>query len=224
MLQVTLHSIQNASPQGQAFAARAATLLQSIVNDPRFLAQARNLRFTYTERMDDSGEDVPSTDNETIVQIISGGKEVMEVPDGVIKLEVVLRKFSWFYRNTMGAVTPPDHTIYTNRRFFERWLEQDDVVSAAAHWMHEWMHVAGFYHETDSGDSNDVPYAIGELAVSLGEGLAGKSSNKSFRKAEPGADYLKAAHDEHACVVTRAGAPADLFDDSEDPDDDVQPT
>ncbi|MEW5929409.1 MAG: hypothetical protein AB1941_18300 [Gemmatimonadota bacterium] len=212
MLQVKLHSISNATPQGEEFAARAAVMLQRIVNDPQFLAEVRAHRYSYTARMIESGDVVPSTDNETVAQIIADGKEVMGLPDGVIDLTVRLRKFSWFYRNTMGSVIPPNPTISTNRKFYNGWLARGDVLSAAAHWMHEWMHAAGFYHDSDSGDAADVPYAVGEIAVRVGQGMAGTSSAKSFGRAAPGTGYLEAAH-EHACPITREGVPADLFDD-----------
>lgn len=220
MLQVKLHSIKNATEEGEALANRAVALMQEIVNDRRFLSQVRSARFSYTARMLDSGEDAPSTDNDTIVHILSGGKEVTRQPDGVIDLTVVIRKFNWLYRKTMGSVTPPNPTISTNRRFFDAWVADDDVVTVAAHWLHEWMHAAGFYHATDSGDSDDVPYAVGEIAVRIGQSMAGAPHAEAVARVAPGAGYLEAARD-HACPVTAAGVPdAELFDDSDDADGD----
>lgn len=220
MLQVRLHSLTNATPQGQELAQRAVALLQQIVNDPQFLAQVRAAGYSYTGRMIDSGDDVGTTDNETIVQIVAGGKEIKRSPDGVIDLTVVLRKFSIFYPNTMGSVTPPDHTISTNRKFFNRWLQSGnngDALSLAAHWMHEWMHVAGFYHDTSSGDPNDVPYAIGEIVVNVGQTLADPSAMNALDGFVAGESYLRAA-DAHTCAAAPGGPPADLFDDSGEPD------
>jgi hypothetical protein len=220
MLQVRLHSLANATPQGRELADRAVALLQQIVNDPQFLAQVRAARYSYSARMIDSGDDVAATDNETTAQIVAGGKEIKRSPDGVIDLTVVLRKFSIFYPNTMGSVTPPNHTISTNRKFFNRWLQSGnggDALSLAAHWMHEWMHVAGFYHDTSSGDPNDVPYAIGEIATRVGQSFADPSAMDSADGFVAGESYLEAAR-AHTCAAVPGGPPADLFDDSDDPE------
>jgi hypothetical protein len=65
----------------------------------------------------------------------------------------------------------PNSLIRTSRRFFEGWVEDESPLSLAAQWLHEGMHVTGFYHDDSSGDRNDLSYTIGELPVEIGPAL-----------------------------------------------------
>ncbi len=42
-------------------------------------------------------------------------------------------------------------------------MEDNEPISVAAHWMHEWMHVSGFRHKRAEPDHSDVPYRVGRI-------------------------------------------------------------
>ncbi|MBA3578973.1 MAG: hypothetical protein H0W42_03210 [Gemmatimonadaceae bacterium] len=216
MPQVVLHSLANATVEGKDLAARAVALMQRIIDDPQFLDSVRTDPYAYSGRMLDSGGYSPSTDNETIAQIIAGGKEITKVPDGVIDLTIKIRSFV-FSPDTMGSVIPPAPLISTNKRFFRTWIDRDDVKSVAAHWIHEWMHVAGFYHEDASGDSRDVPYWTGQIAYKLGADLLGESAAVSLDDPDFGSTYLAIAS-QRTCSTTRVVTSQDVFGDAADED------
>jgi hypothetical protein len=49
-------------------------------------------------------------------------------------------------------------------------MESKQPLSLAAHWMHEWLHVAGFRHVKIDGkpDRNDVNYSVCRFVVEVG--------------------------------------------------------
>jgi hypothetical protein len=211
MIEVRLHSIDNTTQRGEELAHQAVALLGRIVNTPQFLIDVESERYSYTARLDEQGRFVQHTDNGTIVQMIRSGDELRRGERGVLDLNVVIRKFG---RKTMGAVYVPEPTIYTNRRYFDDWIAREDVASMAAHWMHEWMHAAGFYHGSSSGDDDDVPYAVGEIAYRIGNQLFGRPPAADKKKAATVAASYRAP-----CPVMHGTPLADLFDDSEEADD-----
>jgi len=50
----------------------------------------------------------------------------------------------------------------------------------ARHLMHEWMHVAGFFHAGDGADQDDVAYEIGDVVRKLAKDLRSKSIEKGM--------------------------------------------
>jgi hypothetical protein len=151
----------------QEFAVLCAKCLQDIVNTDRFINGVKNANYSYRRLWDDVGNYI-DVDNEKIIEIIQSGKERKSQPDNTISLEIAIRKMR---RGTVGSVNPPKSLITTNSRYFSEWLENKDIVSGAAHWLHEWLHVAGFLHNDGGIDSDDVNYTVGKLAVDVGRSL-----------------------------------------------------
>ena len=74
-------------------------------------------------------------------------------------------------RRVVGSVNFPYPQISTNTRFFNSWRRKGDFICGAAHWIHEWLHVAGFLHQNDVIDENDINYTVGRIAVEIGREL-----------------------------------------------------
>jgi hypothetical protein len=186
MITVTLRSINNADAQRTAFAKKAVEKMQVIVNDPRFAEKLQSANYTGRRFRNDAGRLVDAS-NGMIRQIITGGKERKTRPDGIIDLHVTFARLS--RRRTVGFVSPPSPLITTNTRFADEWQPRD-YLSLASHWMHEWMHVAGFRHRPD--DRTDVAYSIGRFVKEVGRALAHEEGLDKALVQELGEGYEKA--------------------------------
>jgi len=169
MPSVHLLPLLHADAEEQAFARRAVTTLQDVLNDPIFLQQVRQATFSSSRFQTDDGSYREAT-NEEIAQLIEQGKEYLKPADGVVNLQVRLKRL--WSRKVVGGVTPPNPEITTNTRFFDQWLAQGDALSVAAHWFHEWLHVAGLRHASSNSDYSDATYQIRNLVVTVGQGQA----------------------------------------------------
>jgi hypothetical protein len=167
MPSVTLNFSQSATQDQKVFAQAAAAVLNTIVNHPEFIRRVTEENYSGRKfRTDAPGVHYVEATNEQISQFIAGGKEFRTAPDNDIDLSVQLKRLR---KKTVGAVTPPHPLITTNSRFFEQWRENNDPLSLAAHWLHEWMHVCGFRHAgKGKPDRQDVPYLVAKIAVEVG--------------------------------------------------------
>lgn len=81
----------------------------------------------------------------------------------------------------MGYVTGTNPLITTNTNWLDRQVDgpttrKMDPVSIAAHWMHEWLHVAGLRHRSsDRVDRRDAVYSIGSIMAEIGRDMARQS-------------------------------------------------
>lgn len=180
------------------FADQVVVLLERIVNDTDFLNDVKIEKYAKSRfRKDDVGAIFTTKlTGVDIAKLIEGGKEFRTIPDNTINLEVRIRKLR--KDSTVGAMDPPEPLITTNSTFFNKWLKKGWIVSCAAHWMHEWLHVAGFRHITD--DHNDVPYVVGRLVAKAGKRLLKLDATNGIAISDKdlGNDYLKrpAGHEE----------------------------
>ncbi|MEZ5307285.1 MAG: hypothetical protein R2684_09090 [Pyrinomonadaceae bacterium] len=171
MIKVSLNSLESENQEQSEFAARAIALLEGIVNQEEFKRGVLDARFSYRQFRTDAGRYV-TFDNAEIWVLISGGKELNQLPDYELDFNCRFRKTSRSAKK-MGYVIPPKPLITTNTTWLKH-LSPYDHLSLAAHWMHEWMHVSGFVHpDNDRILHSDVAYTIGRLTKSVGIDLIG---------------------------------------------------
>lgn len=174
---VVLENFIGSSEQRQ-FADQCVDCLQQIVNHNDFIEKVKNAKYSWRRLWEDNGNYVDA-DNNRISQIIKDGKERKSTSDGKISLIVKIKKIR---KGTVGLVNLPDPVITTNSRYYNDWLQNGDIVSGAAHWIHEWLHVAGFLHEDRSVDNKDVNYIVGKIAVEVGRELFKEINTLAFSK------------------------------------------
>ena len=166
------YDFPNASPDEKKFAQEAIDLLQDVVNSDEFMKFVQDDNYSGRRlRTAAAGKNYIQATNQQIVDIIKEGREFRENPaNNTINLKVKLAKLG---SNVLGSMNPPNPQITTNKTFFDQWKEQEDALSLAAHWMHEWMHVAGFRHVKKNGsvDRHDVPYKTGKNVVTTGRAI-----------------------------------------------------
>lgn len=182
MIKVTLKSLTNAGPKQTAFAAIALQTLGEILNSPGFLEKVRTTNYTVLWKKIKTGE-YSKTTPEELVDTITSGKEYHSESDSEIDFELNLKSFS--NDNIIGSTPLGGTPINTSYKFINDCLKKEDPVKLASHWMHEWMHCAGFYHvDQDDDDFNDGVYTIGRLIKSIGYGQGSSKAKGKFDPAE----------------------------------------
>jgi hypothetical protein len=165
---VKLQKIENATGEQKAFIENVCKLLNRVFEDETGLVNAIKAKEYKQARYKKFGKN-PGAINmskEGIVQVILEGREAAqqdaEKADRVIDLEVKLYPHR---KGTVGSTTLGKQPIKPAFWFIERCMssEKKDGVSMARHLMHEWCHVAGFFHYPDNSARGDVPYVIGDV-------------------------------------------------------------
>jgi hypothetical protein len=186
--------------QGQlSFADAAAKRLLSIVNHPSFYNKIETARYTGRKfRLDGGNVRYVQANNPRILYQIGNGKEWGTAPDGNINLLLTLGPTN---PDAIGYVRPPDPLITTNPSFFNRCMRNNNLVSLAAHWMHEWMHVSGFRHmKRGTVDRGDVPYMTGTFVVMVAREVAMIANEPRALVESIGQEYLDSYRDHFGCV------------------------
>jgi hypothetical protein len=167
-VKVTLHELTNAGEKQKNYVSRAVTLLEEVVNSKDFRDAVAQAKFSHINR---SGGD---NRRESILRYLLEGVELGTAPDNEIDLRINLRTFYYGFgpfrtinKKTVGSANLGGPVIHTNYYHINDWILKEDVASGVGHWLHEWMHVAGYSHATAAGDENDVAYAIGALAENI---------------------------------------------------------
>jgi len=183
MTKVTLKKVEPAGwmPKHEAVAKRAIALAEGVLADDSadgFLAKVENARYSQSRFRKDDGTCVQLSPRK-IAEVIRTGKERKTEPDNTINLQVRLKAYAICVPNDckMGYVLPPDPIITTNLNWINKQVEGSpggmDPVSVGAHWLHEWMHVAGFRHKDRRKiDREDAPYRVATLFKEAAKDLA----------------------------------------------------
>lgn len=192
------------TPEQLEFAKKAASLLAEIINHKKFQSAIESAKFSYCVLVDEHGR-AQQVGNEKVLEIINAGQEWKSAPDSNLNLSVDIKKLR---RKVVGVVHPPSPVITTNTRFFNYWVSINDSLSLAAHWLHEWLHVAGFYHKGGAVDENDLNYMVGKIAVEVGRSILKPIADK--KAAALGQGYLDAISDYFDAVNNPSFVESDL--------------
>lgn len=190
MLGVVLHSLQGSSlTQGQGdFATQAVRLLTQVVNAPQFIALVRGGHYSSALFQTDIGTRVQLSAQQ-LANLILMGKEQQQIANKTIDLQVTLAPLP---RGVLGQSQPPNPRITTNTLYFDEWFRVRGTLSLAAHWLHEWLHVAGLLHVGPTPDRADAVYQIAEMVVQIGRQLLENDlwEMRDLQAEVPGQGYL----------------------------------
>ncbi len=87
------------------------------------------------------------------------------------------------------AAKPFNHYQFVLHQILD---EKKDALSLAAHWMYEWMHVAGYRHLSSTPDRNDVVYKVGYLFREHGVNMVREKGTPEELLSDLGQGYLDA--------------------------------
>lgn len=140
-------------------------MLETALNHPNFAA--RMAVATYKEtRWADRNKKVFHVAPNKVIEYILSGRERDTSDDQEIDLEITLK----YYRpprrlrpGTVGKTTLGRQPIHTAYWFIDGCIERNDLISPARHFIHEWLHVVGFFHWPNNSARGDVPYVVGDI-------------------------------------------------------------
>lgn len=198
MTQVILRSFESNNSEHKAIADEAVKIMHKIVNNDGFYRKILNAQYKSAWFTTDSGRRIRAKP-EDIPPIIKQGKEWGSDPDDILDLQIKIKPLK---KGTLGVVYPPSPIITTNKSFIDEWVEIEDPVSLAAHWIHEWLHVAGFKHRKRTVyerirrivPRNDVPYIIGSIAAVVGRDIYLKENRLTLTDDYYGLSYILASN------------------------------
>jgi hypothetical protein len=170
MIAAILQSFPDVLAEQLVFARLATSHLQDMVNNPTFLDRLKTVTYTRNIYFPNNKYQIEAT-NADLLRVITGGAEWQVnpgslPPDHEIDINARLETFP---TGILGGANHPDPTIRTSATFFESWRQQNDWLSLAGHWFHEWLHVAGFQHAFRAPgvppDFGDAVYTVGYLLI-----------------------------------------------------------
>lgn len=145
-----------------AFFERVCRLLTDVVNSPVFHDRINSQSFG---RVRCSGA---AMDARGILCIMRRGHEADTVPDNRIDISVTLHQLD---DKEFGRVEPPSREIYLDFRFVRDCIAEDNVVHTMRVLLHEWLHSAGFRHESENG-WHEVAFVVDSIAARVALELA----------------------------------------------------
>ena len=160
---VKLHKLEFAGPKQTAITQLACQRLETALNDPAFPQRVLTATYTARWRVMEKGPD-QQIEPQQILDMIMGGREAGKRANGEIDLYI---QFKPMMQGVLGSTTLGKFPIQTAYWFVNSCIADNDPDNLAAHFMHEWMHVAGFYHLGGNGARGDVAYVIGQIVLDL---------------------------------------------------------
>ena len=210
MIRVDFHGISNNGPKQEAIARRACSALQDAVNHPDFKRRVSSATYRETRFVDHDGNYI-KVPREKIYGYIASGAEQGTANDATIAIQVSLKSMSSVGSTAIGVL--PFSTAFW---FINQCIEEDDHISLASHFIHEWLHVAGFYHHPNNGAREDVPYTVQEIVSDILKEMAAPPGHneaaETSRSLAPVEENLLAA----GCGAHETDVPADVPEPSGD--------
>jgi hypothetical protein len=163
-LTVNLADVAGANPAQEQFIGRAIGRLAEAVANPRFLPTVRVASYVETRWTPLRGQ-WRSLGGQEIAERIAGGIERGSLSDGVLEFRFALADLPGpeTGRTVLGSTALGCQPIHPARWFIDRCASAGDAVNLASHFMHEWMHLSGFFHWPDNKARGDAAYVVGRI-------------------------------------------------------------
>jgi hypothetical protein len=158
---VKLHQIINAGPKQTDIAKRACAALETALNHADFKKRVEAATYKETRWWDRRGNSrsIPVSE---IHGYVAGGLERDTTADQEIDIKVKLARM-----DSVGSTVPGKLPFRTAYWFINECIAKDDPAPLAGHFLHEWLHVAGFHHYPTNSARDDVPYVLGQIVIDL---------------------------------------------------------
>lgn len=180
-LAVSLDDIDGTSLEQRRFIELAINRLREAVADPGFLCRIASAHYVETCWTTRSGDSRSLTGTE-IAARVAGGCERGTAEDGVLDFAFALMDLPGpdSGKTVLGSTALGCQPIHTARWFVDRCAAAGDAVNLASRFMHEWMHVSGFYHWPDNKARGDTAYVAGRIVREMLEARYGGEIDPSI--------------------------------------------
>jgi hypothetical protein len=166
---VNIVSIANADEKHEEIIRAGGRILQAVLKREEFGKEVLAADFSGGRFFRARDGKVTRKDNSDILKIIQMGQERSTTGDGILTMKIELRPHR---RGVVGSAKLGNQPIMPAYWFVEQCAARSDGISMARHLIHEWMHVAGFFHQSSGPGQDDVPYEIGNIVRKLAKQLA----------------------------------------------------
>lgn len=171
-MKVELGYIKNAGPKQTAIAEEAVKSIEKAINHSKF-------RDTLIDRRWDAlmfrkpGARLVELSPEDAYEKLMDGSELSGVKDGIITIKCRLAS-----RRDVGGWNPYNDYFETAYWMINQEIRRGSHYQLAANFIHEWCHVAGFWHYPNNRARNDMPYNTGSAVAEILQELDGTTANK----------------------------------------------
>lgn len=162
---VALLKVHGASDVQRTFIETAISRLREAIAAPGFLPAIRQGTYVESRWTPLHGQWRSLTGDEIAERIALGIERGTDPGDGVLQFAFELKDLPGpeTGHQTLGSTSLGCQPIHPSRWFVERCRMAGDAVNLASHFMHEWMHVSGFYHWPDNKARGDAAYVAGRI-------------------------------------------------------------
>jgi hypothetical protein len=160
-----LHEVRGASEAQRRFIERAIGRLGDALADPAFLAAVERADYVETRWAPLHGQWRALTGAEIAARIAGGVERGSDPGDRTLAFSFELADLPGpeSGKQVLGSTALGCQPIRPARWFVDRCIGAGDAVNLASHFMHEWMHLSGFYHWPDNKARGDAAYVVGRL-------------------------------------------------------------
>jgi hypothetical protein len=165
MVAVNFLAIRNATPAHETLLKAAGVIIDSVLADWTEFEKAVNAAdFSGGMLWRASTGRVEEKNKQFVIDVIKAGQERSTKGNDKIDMEIELKPHK---KPVVGTARLGNQPISPAFWFVNRCVAKNDAISMARHLMHEWMHVAGFFHSSQGPNQDDVPYEIGDIVRNL---------------------------------------------------------
>lgn len=161
---VVLRAVEGADAAQRCFIERGIGRLGEAIANPDFLPAVSRADYVETRWSPLHGQ-WRALSGQEIAARIAAGTERGSDPDGVLEFAFALVDLPGPETGhpVLGSTALGCLPIHPARWFIDRCAQAGDTVNLASHFLHEWMHLSGFYHWPDNKARGDAAYVVGRL-------------------------------------------------------------
>lgn len=167
---VKIIEILNADDRQENIVRMGGQIIEEVLkHEEKFRAEVEAADFSGGTSFRHRSGRVESKSADEVLEITLNGIERSTTGDGELDMRIELRPHK---RGIVGTANLGNQPIKPAYWFVEQCARTDDGVSMARHLIHEWLHVAGFFHQSSGANQDDVPYEIGDIVRRIAKSLA----------------------------------------------------
>jgi hypothetical protein len=150
---------------------RAKQVLEQVMKHADFAPRVKGANYSGGRQFKESNGNVVTKSADEVLNIILKGIE--RDTDADEDLDMIIRPYP-HKKGVVGSARLGGQPIKPAIWFLERCQNNRDAISLARHLIHEWLHVAGFFHGRSGPDQDDVPHQVGDIVRSIAKSMKGQ--------------------------------------------------
>jgi hypothetical protein len=155
---------------------KAELVLERVLKEPSFRLKVETAEYSGGTQFKERNGKILNKTKEEVADIILKGIERGSQADD--DLDMTISPYP-HRKGVVGSAILGKGPIKPAIWFLDRCAKKQDAISLARHLMHEWLHVAGFFHAKGGPGQDDLPYQVGDIVREIAKE---KASEIEFRQ------------------------------------------